>query len=112
MDCFRSYPWKGNIRELSNVLERAILMTDGSTIEVANLPENFFHVGNIKMTECAIDSEKIAFDKAMELYEHNIIKKAYHVYKSSRKMAEYVQISQTKANRLIQKHVKHPHHTK
>lgn len=111
MDSFKSYPWKGNIRELSNVLERAILMTDGSTIEVANLPESFFHVGNIKMTGCAIDSEKISFDEAMERYENHIIKEAYNVCKSSRKMAEYLQISQTKANRLIQKHITHANHT-
>lgn len=34
----RQYPWHGNIRELENVIERAVLFADGVRIEVADLP--------------------------------------------------------------------------
>lgn len=34
----RSYDWKGNIRELRNVLERAVLLTDGEVLTPADLP--------------------------------------------------------------------------
>lgn len=33
------YPFRGNIRELRNILERASLMCDGSVIEVTHLPD-------------------------------------------------------------------------
>ncbi len=33
-----SGPWRGNVRELENVLERAILLSDNGTIEAENLP--------------------------------------------------------------------------
>jgi len=33
------YPWKGNIRQLKNVIERVIISTDGNTIEKKHLPE-------------------------------------------------------------------------
>jgi two-component system nitrogen regulation response regulator NtrX len=33
------YPWKGNVRQLKNVIERLIISTDGSTIEKNHLPE-------------------------------------------------------------------------
>jgi Nif-specific regulatory protein len=33
-----SYHWPGNIRELQNVIERAVLMADGKTIEATHLP--------------------------------------------------------------------------
>ena len=44
----------------------------------------------------------------MEDYESNIIREAYKRAGSSRKLAEYLQISQTKANKLIQKYITQP----
>jgi len=35
----RSYAWPGNLRELSNVVERAVILAAGETIEVHDLPE-------------------------------------------------------------------------
>lgn len=32
------YHWPGNVRELENVVERALIMADGTTLEVAHLP--------------------------------------------------------------------------
>jgi two-component system, NtrC family, response regulator AlgB len=40
-DAFISYPWPGNLRELRNVIERAVILAPGSTIELADLPEEF-----------------------------------------------------------------------
>ena len=33
-----SYPWPGNIRELENVIERAVLFSDGSELKGVDLP--------------------------------------------------------------------------
>ncbi len=38
---FARYPWPGNLRELSNVVERAVILADGDEIGIADLPEEF-----------------------------------------------------------------------
>jgi DNA-binding NtrC family response regulator len=35
----QSYSWPGNVRELENVVQTAIIMAEGGTIEVSDLPE-------------------------------------------------------------------------
>ena len=37
MDALARYPWPGNIRELENVIERAVIISRGSTLEVSLL---------------------------------------------------------------------------
>ena len=41
IDSFKRYPWPGNIRELRNVIERAVILASGEFIEVSDLPEQF-----------------------------------------------------------------------
>ncbi len=41
MAAFEGYPWPGNLRELRNVVERAVILTATDTIELADLPEAF-----------------------------------------------------------------------
>ncbi|MBI5695424.1 MAG: sigma-54-dependent Fis family transcriptional regulator [Nitrospirae bacterium] len=40
-----NYPWPGNIRELRNVVERALVLCDGCTITSEHLPERFSQAG-------------------------------------------------------------------
>ena len=38
---FGAYRWPGNLRELRNVVERAVILSSGPTIELGDLPEEF-----------------------------------------------------------------------
>jgi len=44
-EAFVRYAWPGNLRELSNVVERAVILASGEKIELADLPEEFSHRG-------------------------------------------------------------------
>ncbi len=49
------YPWKGNVRELRNVIERLLIMTDRDMIEKKDLPEQIFGEHRVHLPE----SEKV-----------------------------------------------------
>jgi len=38
LEIFQSYPWPGNVRELENAIQRLIVMTDGDSVDAADLP--------------------------------------------------------------------------
>ncbi|HMN13444.1 MAG TPA: sigma 54-interacting transcriptional regulator, partial [Bellilinea sp.] len=38
LDAIKTYDWPGNIRELDHALQHAILMSDGQTIDIGDLP--------------------------------------------------------------------------
>ena len=38
LNALRSYAWPGNIRQLENVLERMVLMSEGSALRISDLP--------------------------------------------------------------------------
>ena len=45
-----AYHWPGNIRELENVIGNACMMTDGNSIDIADLPERFRTQSNENLT--------------------------------------------------------------
>jgi two-component system response regulator HydG len=42
MRLFQNYPWPGNVRQLRNVIERAVVLAKGREITEQELPEEFF----------------------------------------------------------------------
>jgi len=44
MDIFQHYPWPGNIRQLKNVIERAVVLAKGDKITLKELPLEY--IGN------------------------------------------------------------------
>jgi DNA-binding NtrC family response regulator len=42
-DALLRYPWPGNVRQLQNVIERAVVLAQGSMITPRNLPHEVVH---------------------------------------------------------------------
>jgi len=41
MNLFHNYAWPGNVREMRNTLERAVIVCENSTVEIKHLPPGF-----------------------------------------------------------------------
>ncbi|MCY6369972.1 sigma-54 interaction domain-containing protein [Clostridium ganghwense] len=95
-----NYSWPGNVRQLENLIERLVVTSINPMIEISDLPKIFFR-------DQKSDNDRHlpeTFDLAVEEFEKKLITKAYAKFKTSRKVAECLNISQTKASRLIRKY--------
>lgn len=99
LDLFYWYSWPGNIRQLENVMERLVVTSD-SIIQQTDLPDLILN--NIKpQTHYSLPSN---LDDAIEYVKEKLVKQSYQKYKSSRKVAKDLNISQTRAVKLIQQY--------
>jgi two-component system response regulator AtoC len=75
LEALMDYKWYGNVRELENTIERAIVLADRENIEVENLPleiQNFQE--EIPLEPLA--EEEYSIKKSSRFLEMNLIKKA------------------------------------
>lgn len=74
MKCLVGYDWPGNIRELQNVLERAVVLSDHSVISEADLPENIR--GAFSQIVSAGEEGLFSFKEAKRRFEKEFIERA------------------------------------
>lgn len=88
MDLFEQYGWKGNVRELRNLVERLLIMSEGDTITEYDLPdymrttkkEDHISFKNIKSwKEFKLQSEKSFLEDKLREYNFNIAKTAREI---------------------------------
>jgi two-component system response regulator AtoC len=75
LEALMNYKWYGNVRELENTIERAIVLADRENIEIENLPleiQNFQE--EIPLEPLA--EEEYSIKKSSRFLEMNLIKKA------------------------------------
>ncbi len=49
IDAMTAYPWPGNLRELRNVIERAVILSEGDQIEAGDLSDNIEPASEIQL---------------------------------------------------------------
>lgn len=77
MQAFEQYAWPGNIRELENVIERALVLCSGDTIVARNLPPKIlsstFYVPTNDDGDLSIYDYKEAKKRALNLFNRSYI---------------------------------------
>ncbi|WP_306587160.1 acetoacetate metabolism transcriptional regulator AtoC [Hafnia paralvei] len=86
-----NYPWLGNVRELANAVEHAVIMSTGYMIFVDDLPIGFQQEmiqdtavveNNPKMTELL--DKPIKLKESLKQYEKEIIERVLEIYQGNR----------------------------
>ncbi|NME35834.1 sigma-54-dependent Fis family transcriptional regulator [Fusobacterium sp. FSA-380-WT-3A] len=103
IEYLKNEKWHGNIRELQHRIERLIITSENDLINISN----FIKYQNTPIENNIFDDdESFSFEEKVDEFKAQLINKAYKKYNSSRKLANYLKITQTKANNLINKYVK------
>ncbi len=68
------HPWPGNVRELENTIERAVVLADGDTLTVADLPERMREPAD--PVAASLANGELSIKKTARFMEETLIRRA------------------------------------
>lgn len=99
IEVFLNYSWKGNIRELSHIIERLVVTVNELIIMPSHLPTHLYEIEHKAEVSYGYLADSIA------AVEKEVVLKAYEELKSTRQIAKKLGISQSTASRLVRKYI-------
>jgi TyrR family helix-turn-helix protein len=97
IDAIKTQNLEGNVRELKNIIEKLYFYSKNDTITIQDYYEN-----NIDKNE--LNSNKKSLKYNLEAYEKSILQEYFELYKSTRKLAKALKISQSSAFKKLKKY--------
>lgn len=102
----KRYAWPGNVRELENAIQRLVIMTDGETITVKDLPSEVVQgVGKDYRNRFHLPAAGIKLDKEMEAFERRWVQEALEQAKNVKTDAAHLLgVDRNRLNYLCRKY--------
>ncbi len=103
MDLLSAYEWPGNVRELENAIERAVVLSSGSEVDVEALPPALRGTSTAtRLPE--ITPEGLDYRKAVAEYQRALVRKAMDLSGGvQRKAARLLGLSPTTFNEIYRR---------
>ncbi len=103
-DALLSYPYPGNVRELMNICERLVVMSETELIDLKDLPSDI--VPNTK--DVTVDTVEWTSDmtlqQALDSLERKMLVQSLQMHGNQRRMAAALGINQSTIARKLEKH--------
>jgi DNA-binding NtrC family response regulator len=101
LDYLLGHSWPGNIRELENAVERAVVLARGNLVDVGDLPPTLTR----RRPVVELHSEVLPLKKALEEPERLIIRRALEICRWNRqKTADMLEVNRTTLFHKMKKH--------
>lgn len=100
---FKQYTWPGNLRELENLIERLVILTEEKQITESDLPQKMFYKENEANSIVSSLTNK-SMPELLEDFEKKMIIDGLNKMNSTRKAAEYLGVTQSLVMRRIKKY--------
>ena len=105
LDLLMEYDWAGNVRELENVIERAVVLCSGPKIGVELIPEHVRKAPNFHMPQFNLPPEGISFKDVITDFEKRLIESTLEAAGGVQKRAaELLHVKPTTLNEMIKRY--------
>jgi two-component system response regulator PilR (NtrC family) len=105
LDLLMEYDWAGNVRELENVIERAVVLCSGDKIGADLIPEHVRKTPNFHMPQFVVPPEGISFKDVITDFEKRLIESTLEAAGGVQKRAaELLHIKPTTLNEMIKRY--------
>ena len=102
MDMLVAHDWPGNVRELENVIQRSIILADGSHIGVAEFPKDFKALARAEDEDGTDPSDGGSFEELLHKFKINVIRNAVATSKGNKSVAaKNLGLSRAYVHRLL-----------
>ncbi|MEO8793913.1 MAG: sigma-54 dependent transcriptional regulator [Daejeonella sp.] len=99
IECFKTYNWSGNIREMKNVIRRAVLLSEGDMIQLKTLPLEICTFSKTTAFENVMNSPEYTFETAGKGHLKSAAMEAE--YETILKVLKEVKFNKTKAAQIL-----------
>lgn len=100
MDVLLAYDWPGNVRQLMNVCERILVMSDGDVIDIQDLPQRI--AGNA--SKGALPTERLTLQQAMDSFERSLLAESMEEHGNQYRVADALGINQSTVARKLKRY--------
>jgi PAS domain S-box-containing protein len=102
-DVLMAYSWPGNVREMMNLCERLVVMSDAEVIDLADLPPGLAPSDRVPLTAGAFDDET-PLEEALLRTERALLLRARQRHGSQQAMASALGVNQSTIARKLKRH--------
>ena len=104
-DALLSYAYPGNVRQLMNICERLVVMTETDLIDVKDLPAEIASGGGVQPSGPAgVWHDDVSLQETLDKVEKAVLEKALARYGNQVRMAEALGVNQSTIARKLKKH--------
>jgi PAS domain S-box-containing protein len=104
IDALCNYSFPGNVRELMNICERLVVMSETEVIDMVDLPVQVAGSAKTRLPEEMDWPETVTLQEALETVEKKLLTKARERYRSQSRIAEVLGVNQSTIARKLKRY--------
>jgi PAS domain S-box-containing protein len=104
LDALAGYSFPGNVRELMNICERLVVMSETEVVDVSDLPSQVVGQSKASVPEDLDWPETISLQQALESVERTLLSRARERYRSQASIAEALGVNQSTIARKLKRY--------